>query len=662
MAGSSGLVVAKATRMLRFALDKASRFLRDKVAQQSQHTVEAHVEPVYARISRASRLPIHRVAAIKQSQSRWYSTKQAIGRSIRNYSSEARAASRTVAALGRASTRTPFASQLRPNLTGGTLSRTAGGYAYGSGRVGGVRHFSHSPAAPAEVINNVSQAVRAFWLSGSRARFDGFNERAGEKKFRLVSQTQDNARHSMDVARMKAQATGSFIDFKVTPTITALGPLASIPRSSAVRDCETDSLNNPVLMSSLAVDFARALKDLAAIMNDLKHLATLGDLPLSLEDSHTLRVRFPGCDLDTVEALCTELNICRGTVGQDEDFDAANGTEMALLFPFAPSKTPSESMYDISATKAARMRNKSMRDHIDWQAMLSPAHTPSPNLSHRSETSELDMVDELVDNPWSPSGYSSLHLSDVQDDAEARYFAEWPGKTAKGAYPAAQHTGYEGFEGIYHFLEQCDSAARRATSRPSYRPVLKHSMSPSSTTRCSVGIFLPPGRDPNHPSNYIYQLGRIARLLFHCGFAVSWRIVASFPAQVKEMKSAVFTPQQVAELDFYYVFFLGTRPEAQGQGLASAWLRQCQAEAARAGKPIWLESSTVRSRDLYAHLGWRVVAEQVFGKGLVDAQGRPVEGGRGEGATLWGMIWWPEGLDPSAKTGSGGGKNDSDAK
>ncbi|RMD41134.1 hypothetical protein DV735_g3993, partial [Chaetothyriales sp. CBS 134920] len=461
MAGSSGLVVAKATRMLRFALDKASRFLRDKVAQQSQHTVQAQAEPVYAHVSRASRLPIHRFAAIKQSQSRWYSTKQAVNRAVRNYSSEARAGSRTAAALGRASTRSPFASQLRPNLTGGTLSRTAGGYAYGSGRVGGVRHFSHSPAAPAEVINNVSQAVRAFWLSGSRARFDGFNERAGEKKFRLVSQAQDDARHKMDAARMKAQASGSFIDFKVTPTITALGPLANIPRSSAACDCETDSLNNPVMMSSLAVDFARALKDLAAVMNDLKHLATLGDLPLSLEDSHTLRVRFPGCDMDTVEALCIELNICRGTVGQDEDFDAANGAEMALLFPFAPGQTPSESMYDISESRAAGTKNKSMRDRIDWQAMLSPARTASRGLFDRSETSELDIVDGLVDHPWSPSGYSSLHLSDVQDEDGARYFAGWPEKRAKGGLAAANNTGYEGFEGIYHFLEQCGSATGR---------------------------------------------------------------------------------------------------------------------------------------------------------------------------------------------------------
>ncbi|RMZ78953.1 hypothetical protein DV737_g3707, partial [Chaetothyriales sp. CBS 132003] len=476
MAPSGGLLVPKAMRILRFALDKASRFLRDKAAQHAPQTVYAEAEPVYARVPHISSQPIHRLAAIKQSQSRWYNTKQAINHAIRHYSSEARAASRktytstrTAIALGRASTRAPFASQLRPNVTGGTLSRTAGGYGYGSGRVGGVRHFSHAPAAPAQVVNNVSQAVRAFWLSGSRARFDGFNERAGEKRFRLVSQTQDEARHMMDFARMQAQARGSFIDFKVSPTITAIGPLASIPRSSVACDCdcETDSLNNPVLMSNLAVDFSRALKDLAAIMNDLKRLASLGDLPLSLEDGgHTLRVRFPGCDLDTVEALCTELSIGRGTVGQDEDFDAVNATEMALLFPFAPGQTPSESMDDILETRAGpRRKKKPKRDDIDWQAMLSPARTPSPGFSHLSETSganDLEFVDELVDNPWSPSGYSSLHVSDAQDDDVARYFAaHQQDDTKKAASHPPKDTAYEGLEGIYRFLEQCDGATKR---------------------------------------------------------------------------------------------------------------------------------------------------------------------------------------------------------
>ena len=44
---------------------------------------------------------------------------------------------RTGRAISQFAGRAPFASTLRPNLTGGALPRTAGGYGLGSGRIGG---------------------------------------------------------------------------------------------------------------------------------------------------------------------------------------------------------------------------------------------------------------------------------------------------------------------------------------------------------------------------------------------------------------------------------------------------------------------------------------------------------------------------------------------
>jgi hypothetical protein len=255
-----------------------------------------------------------------------------------------------------------------------------------------------------------------------------------------------------------AQAKGSYIDFKVSPTITAVGPLAGIPRSPTIVECEEEStLNNTVLMSTLAVDFSRALKDLAAIMNDIKHLSTLGDLPIRLENSNTLRVRFPGCDRDTVENLCRELNIRRGIVGQDEGFDQKTGTEMALLFPFAPSRTVSEVMYETEIR--ARPPKKAKRDHVDWYEMVSPTATNSPGISHRSVTSDELGFEEMVENPWlsSPSGYSSLHPS--EDDVAALF------QPQRQHLPTQSHaTDYEGLEGIYRFIEECDGARRLGRS------------------------------------------------------------------------------------------------------------------------------------------------------------------------------------------------------
>ncbi|KIX95350.1 uncharacterized protein Z520_08867 [Fonsecaea multimorphosa CBS 102226] len=497
MASSGGhLLVTKAMRLVKFAAAKTGRFIRDKIPQATK-PLEAEVQPAYARVSQRQQ-PVNRLAQIRQTQSRWYSTNLHRLTNTRHYSSRtgpnarpSRASypsSRTAAAVGRLTGRAPFASTLRPNLTGGTLCRHAGGYGLGGGRVGGARYFSHSPAAQAQVVTNVSQAVRAFWLSGQKARFDGANPRTGEKRFRAVSSLQEDARHTMDMS--SKTAPGSFIDFKVSPTITAIGPLASVPRSPSTASCDyeaqQDTLNNTTLMSNLSIDFARALKDLAAVMNDLKHLATLGDLPIALHNSTTLRVRFPGCDADTVEALCRELNIKRGMVGQDEEFDARNGTEMALLFPFAPSKTASEAGFMNSNDGGygmGRPIKRIKKDRVEWQEMLTPPQHHSAGFSHVSVTSSKSpadafemIIDEAMgENPWmsrSPSGYSSLHESDEmleaeEDDVANMYFFR-PRIHSAGRdryYPEhsvddgnGNGNGYEGLQGIYRFIEECDRA------------------------------------------------------------------------------------------------------------------------------------------------------------------------------------------------------------
>jgi hypothetical protein len=162
-----------------------------------------------------------------------------------------------------------------------------------------------------------------------------------------------------------------------------------------------------------------------------------------------------------VEALCRELNIKRGMVGQDEDFDARNGTEIALLFPYAPSNTASEACLEDNRRPTKRVK----RDQLEWTSMLAPIQVELPQsagYSHMSATShssdEFDIVDGAIGpNPWlsSPSGYSSLHGSDERDDV-AMYFQTGinPAKDQAGRAGA----GYEGLEGIYRFIEQCDRA------------------------------------------------------------------------------------------------------------------------------------------------------------------------------------------------------------
>ncbi|KAJ5186323.1 hypothetical protein N7449_011087 [Penicillium cf. viridicatum] len=454
MAPSAGhLLLPKLWRAARFAYAKASKAIRSKLPEPTEyHSVR--YQPVYARIN--TRQPISRAAAIRQARSRHFSTRAAgaFASAIRSglgADTTARTTSRIVSNISRLSSRAPFASTLRPNLTGGTLGRTAGGYAVGAGRFGGARYFSHGPAAPAQVIQNVSQGVRAFFLSGQKVRFDGIDPRTREKRYKSVSTLQDQVERKMN-ANMP-YAPGSYIDFQVSPTITALSVVGGVGKQDRSTSC--DSLNSEGLMDLLSADFARALKDFSAVMNDLKRLSSLGDLPISLHDRSTIRVRFPGCDAETVEQLCCEAGIQRGRVVQDEDFDLRNGADLALLFPFAPSIATSSDT-DYYFTKAPKSHAQYPAD-VDWQGMMTPESSTlsSPGGSRDSGNAISFEDSELFGaNPWKSStkSYSSINISELGDQP---FFPEISSSGQPESNPA-----YEGVEGIYKFLAECDQAKR----------------------------------------------------------------------------------------------------------------------------------------------------------------------------------------------------------
>ncbi|KAJ5183990.1 hypothetical protein N7492_001606 [Penicillium capsulatum] len=437
------LLLPKIWRAARFAYEKASRAIRAKLPEPTQHSALRY-QPAYARVN--ARQPINRIAAIRQARSRYFSTRAAGSfvaavRSGIQADVGAYATSRVASNIGRFTGRAPFASTLRPNLTGGTLGRTAGGYAIGAGRFGGARYFSHGPAAPAQVIQNVSQGVRAFFLSGQKVRFDGVNPRTGEKQYKGVSALQDQAERTMTA--IPHHAPGSHIDFQLSPTITAFGAL-NAPNKSAV----TETLNSEGLMDLLSVDFARALKDLAALMNDLKKLSALGDLPIALQDRSIIRVRFPGCDAETVERLCDEVGVQRGRITQDEDFAIRTGADLALLFPFAPSVAPSSDMdYLFERTSQPKPQD------LSWQGMVSPemSHPFSPCSGNAVTFEDNELYGQ---NPWksSPSDYSSINISELGDRA---FFSE-----VSSTGQSKESPGHEGVEGIYRFLAECDRARR----------------------------------------------------------------------------------------------------------------------------------------------------------------------------------------------------------
>ena len=201
----------------------------------------------------------------------------------------------------------------------------------------------------------------------------------------------------------------------VNPTVTALSPLgAAFPFRSTVD--YAPNLNTEGFLDVLSVDFSRAIKDLAVTMNDLKRLSSLGDLPITLEAKSILRVRFPGCDAKTVEHLCDEVGVQRGVVHQDPDFDKSAGSQMALMFPYAPTS------YQKLSSPSGSLRSQTGHDYED--------------------------IEDVAEDPW-VEGYESMEEA---SESGSVYFNK-PSEHENSS-------DYEGLEGIYRFLEQCDNSRR----------------------------------------------------------------------------------------------------------------------------------------------------------------------------------------------------------
>lgn len=266
-------------------------------------------------------------------------------------------------------------------------------------------------------------------IGGQKAQFDGVSAR-GEKQFKAVSTLQEETGRKL--SSLPKATPGSRLEFIINPTITAVTPLTAVAGFSS-ENMQADHLNTDGLMDVLSIDFSRQLKDLAAVLNDLKRLSALGDLPITYEGS-ALRVHFPGCDADTVERLCDELNVSRGSVVQDANFDAFAGTEIALLFPFAPSAEVSEA----ESLFEQPVKDWPKKHLISIEDMFTPS---SPAYSTQSDSG---LEDVIAENPWlsSSSGYASVRS---------------PSSPGSNKHDPLE---YQGFEGIYRFIEELDSVRR----------------------------------------------------------------------------------------------------------------------------------------------------------------------------------------------------------
>ncbi|KAH7328927.1 hypothetical protein B0I35DRAFT_473583 [Stachybotrys elegans] len=432
MASVGTLWAPVALRFLRVAVANTTKVVRTRIANTTK-TLQSNI-PQSVRAGYTGRQPIHPTALLRQQRrsARWFSgaTGQNIQNAVKRFiSTEAGAVQRSrfdrsapsiARHIAQASGRAPFSGALRPNLTGGALPRSAGGYGIG----GSARYFSHTPAAPAQVVQNVSQAMRAFFLSGQKLQYEGLGPR-GERQYRAVSCLEDKAMAKF--ASVPLSAPGAFIDFNLKPTVTAMGPLAAAiaAEASEAQLSGAVTLNGEGFLDGLSADFDRALKDINAVQADIRRLSILGDLPVLLQKDDTVRVRFPGVDAYTVERLCDDIGIQRGVIGQDPDFDDGVDVAMALRFPFAPQSDKTLTSPGGSARSIGS---------YEFEEISSLGEDPFVQDA---------LMDEMADNPW---------FSESEIDGSTGLSKASPGQSPQD---------YEGLEGIYRFLEECDRAKNK---------------------------------------------------------------------------------------------------------------------------------------------------------------------------------------------------------
>ena len=300
-------------------------------------------------------------------------------------------------------------------------------------------------------MHNVSAGMRAFLLRGGKVRYDGVDPKTGEKRFRAVTATQDKAMSAF--TRSNASARGTNLEFKISPTVTALANTLSHHEQE-----ESVTLQTPDLLKTLSGDFARSLQSLSSVVNDLQRLSSLGSLPIALNekpDGPVIVVRFPGCDADIVSRLCDEVGVMRGIIKEDAEWQEDKEVQMALLFPFAPAGAVEDSN-SASALMASdyffRRDNNPIKEEVrkrqeHWGAGLSsPALSKQSSFdqvtlhSHNNAADSVSGYESIVDpDAWVPSHRSAVRTPSIA---------------------AAGSQDFDGVEGIYKFLQVCDDARR----------------------------------------------------------------------------------------------------------------------------------------------------------------------------------------------------------
>lgn len=108
-----------------------------------------------------------------------------------------------------------------------------------------------------------------------------------------------------------------------------------------------------------------------------------------------------------------------------------------------------------------------------------------------------------------------------------------------------------------------------------------------------------------------------------------------FSPAVERTLEKAFKARGLDRLDSWHLFEMVVDPSHQGRGYSSLLMEEGFRRTSP--KPVHLEATTAKNRDIYAHFGFEVDEEHQFGVGAVDKDGIRARGKAATGYPEWVM-------------------------
>ncbi|KAK0203318.1 hypothetical protein DFS33DRAFT_784927 [Desarmillaria ectypa] len=153
----------------------------------------------------------------------------------------------------------------------------------------------------------------------------------------------------------------------------------------------------------------------------------------------------------------------------------------------------------------------------------------------------------------------------------------------------------------------------------------------------AVSLWLKPGQTFDLPLTTLLKAGAwsVAMGWGICGLK---RLLVDFTPHVEDTLLKAYKARNIDRLDSWHLLEVVVDPDCQGKGLSSLLMKEGFTRTSP--KSVHLEATTVKNRDIYAHLGFEIDEEHLFGKGQVDRKGLAAKGAAATGYPEWVMTKW----------------------